>query len=175
VSGRGLRAATTMAALRYAIHAYIAQGDAPPAMLAKLSKLVDVRAEGQLATVLCAVIDVRARQASVTSAGHLPPLLIADGHGEFVHTEVGLPVGVDRNASYASTTVSAAPGATLLAYTDGLVERRGESIDDGLERLRRHAIGNHTSLEELLTRVLGGLREEEANDDTAIAGVRWVS
>jgi serine phosphatase RsbU (regulator of sigma subunit) len=175
VSGRGLRAATTMALLRYAIHAYAAQGDPPAAMLAKLSRLVDVGAEGQLATVLCAQIDVDARRVSVTSAGHLPPLLISDGHGQFVHSEVGLPVGVDPNASYRSNTVSAPPGATLLAFTDGLVERRGESIDAGLERLRRRASVNHSTLDELLTGVLVDLRDHEAHDDTAIAGVRWTT
>jgi serine phosphatase RsbU (regulator of sigma subunit) len=144
-------------------------------MLAKLSRLVDVGAEGQLATVLCALIDIDARRVSVTSAGHLPPLMISDGHGQFVHSEVGLPVGVDPDARYVSSTISAPPGATLLAFTDGLVERRGESIDAGLERLRRQASANHATLEELLTRVLVDLRDEEAHDDTAIAGVRWTS
>jgi serine phosphatase RsbU (regulator of sigma subunit) len=175
VSGRGLPAATTMAALRYAIHAYAAQGDSPADLLAKLSKLVNVGSEGQLATVLCALIDVQARRVTITSAGHLPPLMITDGRGEFVEGDVGLPVGVDREASYVSTTVSAQPGATFLAFTDGLVERRGESIDDGLERLRREASANHLTLDDLLTRVLNDLRNEAASDDTAIAGVRWVS
>jgi serine phosphatase RsbU (regulator of sigma subunit) len=175
VSGRGLRAATTMALLRYAIHAYSAQGDPPAVMLAKLSHLVDVGAEGQLATVLCALIDVGTRRVSVTSAGHLPPLMISDGHGQFVRTEVGLPVGVDPDAHYVSKTISAPPGATLLAFTDGLVERRGESIDAGLERLRRRATANHVTLDELLTSVLVDLRDHEAHDDTAIAGVRWTS
>jgi serine phosphatase RsbU (regulator of sigma subunit) len=164
-----------MAALRYAIHAYAAQGDSPADLLAKLSKLVNVGSEGQLATVLCALIDVQARRITITSAGHLPPLMITDGRGEFVEGDVGLPVGVDREASYVSTTVSAQPGATFLAFTDGLVERRGESIDDGLERLRREASANHLTLDDLLTRVLNDLRNEAASDDTAIAGVRWVS
>jgi serine phosphatase RsbU (regulator of sigma subunit) len=175
VSGRGLRAATTMAALRYAIHAYAAQGDPPATLLAKLSRLLDVGSEGQLATVLCALVDVQARQVTVTSAGHLPPLMIVNGDGRFVQSEVGLPVGVDREPSYASSTISAPPGAIFLAFTDGLVERRGESIDTGLERLRQYASGNHATLDELLTRVLGHLRKEAVNDDTAIAGIRWVS
>jgi serine phosphatase RsbU (regulator of sigma subunit) len=175
VSGRGLRAATTMALLRYAIHAYAAQGDPPAVLLAKLSRLVDVGTEGQLATVLCALIDVATRQVSVTSAGHLPPLMISDGHGQFVHSEVGLPVGVDPDARYVSSTVSAPPGATLLAFTDGLVERRGESIDAGLERLRRRVSDNHATLDDLLNRVLGELHDQDAHDDTAIAGVRWMS
>jgi serine phosphatase RsbU (regulator of sigma subunit) len=175
VSGRGLRAATTMAALRYAIHAYAAQGDPPAELLSKLSKLVSVKADRQLATVLCALVDVPARTVSVTSAGHLPPLMITGEGGEFVQGEIGLPVGVDRSASYTSTTVSAPPGATLLAYTDGLVERRGESIDAGLERLRSRASTNHVSLDQLLTRILEDLRDDASEDDTAIAGIRWMN
>jgi serine phosphatase RsbU (regulator of sigma subunit) len=82
---------------------------------------------------------------------------------------------VVRDASYASTTITAPPGATLLAFTDGLVERRGESIDAGLERLRTRVSGSHESLDELLTRVLDELRDDASDDDTAIAGIRWVS
>jgi serine phosphatase RsbU (regulator of sigma subunit) len=175
VSGRGLHAATTMAALRYAIHAYAAQGDNPETILTKLNKLVSVKSSGQLATVLCALVDPDARELTVTSAGHLPPLLISDGRGEFVKTDVGLPIGVDRNASYTSATVTVAPGATLLAFTDGLVERRGESIDVGLGRLRQHATSNHATLDELLTRVVSNLRQDGSDDDTAIAGIRWLS
>jgi serine phosphatase RsbU (regulator of sigma subunit) len=175
VSGRGLRAATTMASLRYAIHAYAAQGDPPATILTKLSTLVSVKSTGQLATVLCALIDADARQLTITSAGHLPPLLISDGRGEFVKSEVGLPIGVDRHAVYASATMTVPPHATLLAFTDGLVERRGESIDVGLGRLRRHATSNHATLDELLTQVVSGLREDGADDDTAIAGIRWLS
>ncbi|MGZ4261398.1 MAG: PP2C family protein-serine/threonine phosphatase [Solirubrobacteraceae bacterium] len=175
VSGRGLDAATTMAALRYAIHAYAAQGDKPATILTKLNKLVSVKSSGQLATVLCALVDLDAHELTITSAGHLPPLLISDGHGEFVKTAVGLPIGVDRYASYTSATVTVAPGATLLAFTDGLVERRGESIDVGLGRLRDHATSNHATLDELLTRVVSNLRQDGADDDTAIAGIRWLS
>jgi serine phosphatase RsbU (regulator of sigma subunit) len=175
VSGRGLQAATTMAALRYGIHAYAAQGDEPATILTKLNALVSVKSSGQLATVLCVLVDPDARKLTLTSAGHLPPLLISNGRGEFVKTDVGLPIGVDRHASYTSTTVTVAPGATLLAFTDGLVERRGESIDVGLGRLREHAMSNHATLDELLTRVVSNLRHDGPEDDTAIAGIRWLS
>lgn len=175
VSGRGLRAATTMAELRYGIHAYAAQGDQPATILTKLNALVSVKSSGQLATVLCVMVDPDARELTLTSAGHLPPLLISGGRGEFVKTDVGLPIGVDRNAAYTSVTVSVAPGATLLAFTDGLVERRGESIDVGLGRLREHATSNHATLDELLTRVVSNLRHDGPDDDTAIAGIRWLS
>jgi len=174
VSGRGLRAATTMALLRFAIHAYAAQGDDPPTFLPKLSRLVNVTADRQLATVVCAAIDVGSREMSITNAGHLPPLMISAQGAEFLESEVGLPVGVDRETTYSSTRTSAPPGATLLAFTDGLVERRGESIEVGLERLRSHVVSNHVSLDQLLGRVLSEMRED-ASDDAAIAAIRWTN
>lgn len=174
VSGRGLSAATTMALLRFAIHAYNAQGDAPATFLPKLSGLVSVVTDGQLATILCAVIDVSTREISITNAGHLPPLLIHDEGSRFLESQVGLPVGVDRDAPYSSTTVQAPPGATLLAFTDGLVERRGESIEVGLERLRSRVGSNHVGLEELVTQALADIRNDAA-DDTAVAAIRWTN
>jgi serine phosphatase RsbU (regulator of sigma subunit) len=174
VSGRGLRAAATMALLRFAIHAYRAQGDDPATFLPKLSGLVSVGADRQLATVLCVLIDVAGREISVTNAGHLPPLLISDDGSRFIESQVGLPVGVDRDATYASTTVSAPSGATLLAFTDGLVERRGESIEVGLSRLRSVVGSNHRGLEQLVEHVVDDMRDD-ATDDTAIAAIRWTS
>jgi serine phosphatase RsbU (regulator of sigma subunit) len=174
VSGRGVRAAATMASLRYAIHAYAAQNDPPAAILTKLSKLVDVGATGQLATILCALVDVEAHEVTVTSAGHLPPLLISDGKGTFIEGAVGVPIGVNSGATYTSTAVSTPRAATLLAFTDGLVERRGESIDAGLERLQQAATANHCGLDALLSRVLEEMRHDGGDDDTAIAGLRWL-
>jgi serine phosphatase RsbU (regulator of sigma subunit) len=173
VSGRGVRAAATMASLRYAIHAYAAQNDPPATILTKLSKLIDVGATGQLATILCALIDVEAHELTVTSAGHLPPLLISDGKGTFIEGAVGVPIGVDAGATYTSTAVSTPRAATLLAFTDGLVERRGESIDTGLERLQQAATANHCDLDALLSRLLKEMRHD-GDDDTAIAGLRWL-
>jgi len=173
VSGRGLRAAATMASLRYAIHAYAAQNDPPETILAKLSKLLNVTSSGQLATVLCVMVDVAAHRLTFASAGHLPPLLIGADGGEYLESEVGLPVGVQEDASYAGRTVSVPPGATLLAFTDGLVERRGENLDDSLARLRNAASTDHVELRELLSRIVTGLAGTSSDDDTAIVGLRW--
>ena len=86
------------------------------------------------------VIDLAAHSVHVTSAGHLPPLLVHDGKSEFLHSEVGLPIGVDTNSSYESSSFAVPRGASLLGFTDGLIERHGESLDDGLERLRLTAV-----------------------------------
>lgn len=176
VSGRGLRAATTMASLRFAIRAYATQKDAPSAILRKLSRLVSVADSGQLATILCALVDFERGELSVTSAGHLPPLLIDDGHGRYVHSEIGLPVGVDADPSYTSITMAAPPAATLLAFTDGLVEQRGESLDEGLARLCSAAAGsNDVALGDLLERLVVELPHGVCEDDIAVVGVRWTS
>ena len=175
VSGRGLRAATTMASLRYAIRAYAAQADPPAAILTKLSSLVSVAEDGQLATVLLLLVDRSRAQLQLTSAGHLPPLLIADGSSRYLDCEVGLPIGVDVSAAYATRTVPAPGAGTVLAFTDGLVERRGESLDEGLARLRDAARADHGSVSELLGRLVEELRATHGDDDTAIVGVRWTS
>ncbi len=177
VSGRGLPAGTTMASLRYAIRAYAAQNDSPPVILEKLSHLLNV-ADGQFATVLCVEVAVAQRQVTVTSAGHLPPLLVSADGTAYVRPEVGLPVGVQAGSQYRSTTVSAPPGTTLLAFTDGLVERRGEDLEDGLARLAALAAGAVPEVRELsslLDRLVTELPEDRTSDDIAIVGLRWMT
>jgi serine phosphatase RsbU (regulator of sigma subunit) len=125
--------------------------------------------------VLCALLDVPRHELTVANAGHLPPL-VANGTGwHYVDTDVGLPVGVAASPDYGSVTVQLGPGATVLAFTDGLIERRGETLDTGLERLRQ-AIGATTgSLDSVISSVLDELTRDGPADDTAILGVRWQS
>jgi serine phosphatase RsbU (regulator of sigma subunit) len=173
VSGRGLQAASTMAALRFAIHAYAAQNDPPATILRKLSGLLDVTDSGQLATILCALVDLERREITVTSAGHLPPLLITDGAARYLKIDVGPPIGVQAGVLYAPTTSELPPSGTLIAYTDGLVEIRGEDLDQGLARLREAATGDDGSLSDLLSKLITGLRDGPIEDDTAMVGLRW--
>ena len=173
VSGRGLRAAATMASLRFAIHAYAAQNDPPATILRKLSSLLDVTESGQLATILCALVDLESREITVTSAGHLPPLLITDDGARYLEVDVGPPIGVEAGVAYASTTTELPPSGTLIGYTDGLIEIRGEDLDQGLARLRDAAAGDDGSLPDLLSNLTTGLRDGPLEDDTAMVGLRW--
>jgi serine phosphatase RsbU (regulator of sigma subunit) len=175
VSGHGLRAATTMASLRYAALAYAAQDPRPATVLARLSDFVNSGVHDYFATMLCALIDVDGHRLTVASAGHIAPLLLAGDDGEFVEFDVNVPIGVARNSEYREATVSVPPNATLLAFTDGLVERRGEALDVGLARLRDAATGRHLALEDLLAKLTHELASEDHHDDTAIVGVRWES
>ncbi len=174
VSGHGLRAATTMAALRHATLAYAAQEAAPASVLAKLSAFVSGEAHDYFATVLCALIDVDARTLKVASAGHLPPLLLEPaGAARFVDVNASPPIGVIGDWTYEEVSFSVLPGAVFVAFTDGLVERRGETLDDGLARLRDAVNAARGSIEELVERLPRELAFGDRRDDTAIVGVQW--
>ena len=179
VSGRGLRAATKMATLHHAIRAYAAEGQDPESILEKLGLLVDLERDGYFATVLCGHVDVARREVQLVDAGHLAPLVIAQGSAHYAPVSVGLPVGVparsDVGQRYRTVTFEVEPGSTLLAFTDGLVERRNEDLDRGLERLERVAVGHRGSLEDLLSTVVEELVGNEVRDDTAVLGVRWLT
>lgn len=175
VSGRGLRAATTMASLRFAIQAYAMERNPPDEILTKLSRLLSVTDTGQLATVLCAAIDLDSHEMTIASAGHLPPLLLVDGRARYLNGSVGVPIGVEQDSAYPTTKVAVSRGAILLAFTDGLVERKHETIDQGLARLRAVACAKGESLPDLISHVLEELHNPPAQDDTAIVGLRWTS
>jgi serine phosphatase RsbU (regulator of sigma subunit) len=174
VSGRGLEAASMMASLRYAIRAFASQGDAPGDILGKLNALDDPNRNGRFATVLCAVVDLSGGTATIANAGHPNPLLLTRTDGtRFIETAVGVPVGVMPGVRYESVPVTIPPGATLLAFTDGLFERRGESVDAGMARLREAAEARDGSLVDLLEGVASDLRRAGPADDAALLGLRW--
>src|SRR5580765_229800 len=123
-----------MASLRFSIRAFASQGDSPSAILAKLTRLVDLDQDGHFATVLCAIVNVTARTMTVANAGHPHALLAVGDQVSCIEGPVGVPIGVMGSPVYESVTVQIPPRATILAFTDGLFERRGETIDVGLER-----------------------------------------
>ena len=173
VSGRGLEAATMMASLRFAGRAYAAEGHSPSVILSKLSGLLTVGRDGHFATVLCGLLDVSNGQIVMANAGHPEPLLIAPTGAEFVATRVGVPVGVKGGRPYEEVRFTFPRGATLLMYTDGAIERRGEHLDLGLQRLRDVSVGAQGSLEQFLSEVVAGVGTAGTDDDTALLAVRW--
>jgi Stage II sporulation protein E (SpoIIE) len=174
VSGRGLQAATTMASLRYAIRAYTAQGDDVATVLVKLGALLDIEADQQFATVLAGEIDVSRHRVTLVSAGHFMPLVVRDDDAEFIVGPAAPPVGVAPLGQLTAVTFDVPPHATLIAFTDGLIERKDdESIDTGLERLRTAAIGQTESLTEFVDGLVAALIVADALDDTVILAIRW--
>jgi hypothetical protein len=175
VSGRGIEAATIMARLNFAIRAYAVQGDTPADILGKLGRLLSIERDRCFATVLCALVDVTGHSITVVNAGH-PPLLLLNGTGgDFIRTTIFPPVGIEQSTDYQAAKVAIPQHATIVAFTDGLIERRGESIDVGLERLRTLTVDRPAGLDDLLTKILTESTASGYHDDTAILAVRWKS
>ena len=173
VSGRGLEAATMMASLRYAARAYAVEGHSPALILTKLAALVSVARDEHFATVLCGLLNVADGRVTVANAGHPEPLLVSSGRAELISTDIGVPVGVGMQSPYAEVSFSFPAGSTLLLYTDGAIERRGEHLDVGLQRLKDVSLRSSGTLDEFLDKVSRGVISESAEDDTALLAVRW--
>jgi len=176
VSGRGIDAASLMARIRFTLRAYLVEGHPPATALEMCSRQVDILDDGHLATVIVGIADTRTRELRLANAGHPSPLLVRNGVASFIPTEAGPPLGI-RDGSYTSTTSTMPAGSTLLAFTDGLVERRGEDIDEGLGRLAAYAATAGTaatSLDDLVSAVVEGMvSPDDGEDDIAILAFRW--
>ncbi len=137
VTGKGLRAAASMGRLRSALHAYALDSPGPGDVLARLDRLAV--ADRTMATALYLAIDPSTGHTELASAGHLPPLRIdADGAAYIdLSTALSPPLGLTVETRH-SMTFTLPPGATLLLFTDGLVEIN-RNVDEGLERLRAAA------------------------------------
>jgi serine phosphatase RsbU (regulator of sigma subunit)/anti-sigma regulatory factor (Ser/Thr protein kinase) len=174
VVGRGPLAASVMAEIRTALRAYLVEGHALPSVMALLNDLLVSMERRRSATAAILELDLERGELEAVSAGHLPPLLVSpDGVPTLLEHARGLPLGVTPGSEYVSQRFSFEVGSSLLLYTDGLVERRGETIDDGLERLceagRRAAAGDDASFADRVYRAL--LDQTLLDDDVALLAI----
>ncbi|HEX4490883.1 MAG TPA: GAF domain-containing SpoIIE family protein phosphatase [Acidimicrobiia bacterium] len=138
VAGHGLGAAVTMGRIRSALRAYTMLDIPPERALDLVDRKVRHFEIGTIATVLCAALDPPYDSMRLAVAGHLPPVLAAPGRpAELVDTIISAPIGTPWSIERSSTTIPIERGSVVAFYTDGLVERRGEVLDVGMERLRR--------------------------------------
>ena len=136
VAGKGLAGASMVGRLRSALRAYALEGHDAGRVVERLNRLLWTEAEeSQMATMLYVIIDPAASVVRWVNAGHPPPLVIAGGEARFLEREASVPLGVLPFPTYEEVLEPLEPGSTLLLYTDGLIERPGEHIDDGLAQL----------------------------------------
>jgi len=141
VAGHGLNAAVVMGRIRSALRAYTLLGEVPERVLDLVDQKIDHFEDGTIATVACAALDPPYDTMTLAVAGHPPPVIAAaDQPARFAEIEVSPPVGTNFGVPRVATTVTLARGSVAVFYTDGLVERRGESLDIGLERLRNAVV-----------------------------------
>jgi PAS domain S-box-containing protein len=174
VVGHGIGAASLMGQLRHAMRAYAIEGHSPAGVLDRLAKLVRGLDGGQMATLLYLVMDPDSGVIRFSNAGHVPPLVIApDGEAHYLDHAHNPPLGVFDSPDHEEIAVDLTPGATIVLYTDGLVEERGVSIDQGLEALRLAASQDSCHPEELCERLVQAmLGIHAANDDIAVLALR---
>ncbi|MFI5496730.1 PP2C family protein-serine/threonine phosphatase [Actinoplanes sp. NPDC051859] len=172
VSGHGLASAIVMGRVRSALRSYALICDDPAEALTLLDHKVRHFEAGSLTTALYAMIDPDRTEVVVSSAGHLPPVLAEpDRPARLTALPIDPPLGVGRpQRPRRSTSIELTPGAALVCYTDGLVERRGQLIDDGLERLRNCTVA--APAESICAQALTGTGAEQPEDDAAILVVR---
>lgn len=182
VSGHDQKAAAAMAQIRNVLRGVAQTLQEPPGtMVQALDQALKNLEVDALATAVLGRVSYAGRSPQRggaefhwSNAGHLPPLLLhADGRAEFLDPEPNLLLGLDPGAVRDNHTVVLPAGATIILYTDGIVERRDEDIRLGLERLRCSAENkSHLSVEELSDALLETLTGERQEDDAALLTMR---
>ncbi|HEY0532419.1 MAG TPA: GAF domain-containing SpoIIE family protein phosphatase [Actinoplanes sp.] len=171
VSGHGLASAVVMGRIRSALRAYALITDDPAEVMTLLDRKVRHFEAGSLTTALYATLSPDRTTITVSSAGHLPPVLVAPGRpARLVEIPVDPPLGTGHlRRSRRSTCFDLPEGALLLCYTDGLVERRHQPIDVGLGALT--ALVTADDPEQVCTTAMASLGSDQPGDDVALLAV----
>jgi serine phosphatase RsbU (regulator of sigma subunit)/anti-sigma regulatory factor (Ser/Thr protein kinase) len=174
VVGRGVLAATVMSEVRTALRAYLAEGHELSRAMALLNDLLVSMGRDRSATAAIFEYDLERGELEAVCAGHLPALLLTpDGEARLLEQLQGLPLGIAIGQEYIPQLHPFPVGSSLLLYTDGLIERRGESIEEGLGRLRvaaeRPATEKDVSLADRIYHAL--LDETTLEDDAALLAI----
>ncbi|GGN69212.1 cyclic diguanylate phosphodiesterase [Actinoplanes lobatus] len=172
VSGHGLASAVVMGRIRSALRAYALICDDPAEALTLLDRKVVHFEAGSMTTALYTMVSPGRDHAVISTAGHLRPVLAVPGRPPVLaDVPVDPPLGVAHpGRPRRSTAVPMPPGSLLLCYTDGLVERRVQVIDEGLDRLLR--IVRADTAEEVCATVMADTIADPPTDDVAVLAVR---
>jgi PAS domain S-box-containing protein len=173
VAGHGLEAASVMGQLRMAVRAYALEGHTPEEIIVRADALLRAAAPDELATMLYVEIDADLGTMRAVTAGHPPPIVLAGDDARYIELPPYPPLGVAGPRPPRPVEAAIEPGTTVVLYTDGLVERRDLSLDDGLDRLRVAMLARgDRPLEDLCRELMTTLVPGEAADDVAILGLR---
>ncbi|MFJ4987090.1 SpoIIE family protein phosphatase [Streptomyces sp. NPDC088732] len=176
VQGHDTHAAAVMGQLRIALRAYAAEGHAPASVMARASAFLHELDTDRFATCLYAQADPATGATLVVRAGHIDPLVRqADGTVRVLPTSGGLPLGLSAQfgpPEYPVTAAELAPGDALLMFSDGLVERPGADLDDGVRLLAGALRDGPCGLQNLADHLTTVMGEPATEDDMALLLLR---
>ncbi|MEA2400046.1 MAG: hypothetical protein QOK00_449 [Thermoleophilaceae bacterium] len=173
VVGHGLRAAAMMGQLRNAFRAYGLAESSPAEVMARVNRLVMTGEDDAMATVLYLVLDRETGEVCFASAGHPPPLVLGADGAHFLEGGRAVPIGAVDPGVFREANAVLPRDASLLLYTDGLVERRDVPLEQRLDELAEVADRAEGGLEGLCDAVLAGvLGPRRPSDDVALLAVR---
>jgi serine phosphatase RsbU (regulator of sigma subunit) len=173
VAGRGVRAASVMGRVRPALRAVVAEGYPPEEAIRRLDTLIRESGEGpEMATVFHLHYDPETQLGEYVRAGHPPALLrLPDGSITDLNGRGVAPLGILDQDEFRPHKVSIPPGSLLLLYTDGLIERRGDDLGVGLERLREVFARVPAAPGPCLDQIAEEYRTEQIPDDVAMLAI----
>ena len=174
VVGHGVAAASLMGELRTALRVYGREGLDAANAIDKLAGFVDDRGMVSMATCAYATVDLDRAQVTLASAGHPPPMVVSPDGARFVDQAAGPPLGASTTYSFEATEFALAPGEILILYTDGLIERRGHRLSDGLAELAAAAAGAPLDAELICERLIDAMHPD-GSDDVALLTVQNVA
>ncbi|MFE3068634.1 SpoIIE family protein phosphatase [Streptomyces sp. NPDC059247] len=176
VQGHDTHAAAVMGQLRIVLRAYAAEGHPPATVMARASVFLHELDTERFATCTYAEADLGTGVVQVVRAGHVDPLVREpDGHCRRIPVEGGLPLGLSAEfdrVDYPVTTLELDPGRTLMLYTDGLVEKPGADLDEGLQWLSSLVLRGPADLQELADHLCDVVADRGGDDDVAILLLR---
>jgi len=175
VSGHGLGPAVIMGRLRSTARAYALEGHGPAEVLELTDRKFQFFEREGMATALCGLAHPPYQTIEIASAGHPSPVIVRPGEqAELVEVPVAVPLGVEKRLGARTIEVDLPVGSVLVAYTDGLVERRGESLEDGLDRLVAAVSAGHPEAlcRDLMEKMIG---RQIPRDDVAVLALRRVA
>jgi len=157
--GHGLAAATVMGQLRSACRALWLEESSPSAVLAGLDRVAARLPGAECTTAFCAVLTFSTGELVYSSAGHPPAIIVhSDGVTQMLESGQGFPLTIRADQLRPEASITMPPRSTLLLYTDGLVERRGDPIEDGMARAAHLVDGGRSSeLDELADELMSRL------------------
>src|SRR5256714_2700173 len=136
VVGKGIAAAALMGQLRNGLRVYSLEHDSPDDILDRMNVLLSQAGAFQMSTAVVLIFDPRSDRLCFCAAGHPPPLMLEpDGSARFLESRPSVPLGILPYGNYHVSEAALPAGATLLLYTDGLVERRDASLTAGPDPL----------------------------------------